>query len=254
MSTASGTGLSGKRVLITGGSSGIGLATAKLFAREGARVAIVGRRVEALREAAAACGKDVLAIPADVADADQAAAAVKAAIAAFGGLDILVNAAGIVVPSTLAELTPERWRAVIDVNLSGTFYMAREAGLHMREAGAGTIVNVGSELSSIGMPMFADYCASKFGVIGLTKALALELAPTVTVNAIAPGPVDTPMMAGELALAADPVAALDEAKQRVPLRRFATAEEVAAGIRYLAVEAGFATGSVLGLDGGTTAG
>jgi NAD(P)-dependent dehydrogenase (short-subunit alcohol dehydrogenase family) len=254
MSATGSHSLSGKRALITGGSSGIGLATAKLFAREGARVALVGRRADALCEAAASCGAGAVAIPADVADATEAAKAVKEAIAAFGGLDILVNAAGIVTPLALAELTPERWRQVIDVNLSGSFYMAREAGLHMRAAGGGTIINVGSELSSIGMPMYVDYCASKFGVIGLTKALALELAPKVTVNAIAPGPVDTPMMEAELKLAADPVAALEEAKLRVPLRRLATADEVAAGIRYLAVEARYATGSVLALDGGTTAG
>ena len=122
----------------------------------------------------------------------------------------------------------------------------------MAAAGGGSIVNVGSELSSIGMAMYAPYCASKFGVIGLTKALAAELAPTVRVNVVCPGPIDTPMMDAELDWFEDPVAVRAEAIERVPLKRFAAPEEVVEAIRFLAFEAPFATGTTLPLDGGTT--
>lgn len=122
----------------------------------------------------------------------------------------------------------------------------------MSAAGGGAIVNVGSELSSIGMALYAPYCASKFGVVGLTKALAAELAPRVRVNVVCPGPIDTPMMDAELEWYPDPGATRREAIERIPLKRFATAEEVVDAIRFLAFDAPFATGAVLPLDGGTT--
>jgi NAD(P)-dependent dehydrogenase (short-subunit alcohol dehydrogenase family) len=155
-------------------------------------------------------------------------------------------------PTPLEDLEPEGWREVIDINLSGTFHVAREAGLRMLDDAGGVIVNVGSELSSIGMGQYSAYCASKFGVIGLTKALAAELAPTVRVNVVCPGPIDTPMMDAEIEWYPDPEATRREAIERVPLKRFAQPEEVAGAIRFLAFEAPFATGAVLPLDGGTT--
>jgi NAD(P)-dependent dehydrogenase (short-subunit alcohol dehydrogenase family) len=245
-------GLEGSRVLITGASSGVGLAAARVFAEEGATIALAARRGEILREAAAELGHGAIALPVDVADPAAVADAVASAYEEFGGLELVVNAAGVGMPTPLQDLEADMWREVIDINLSGTFYVAREAGLRMLKQGGGSIVNVGSELSSVGMGMYSVYCASKFGVVGLTKALAAELAPTVRVNVVCPGPIDTPMMDAEIEWFSDPAEARKQALERVPLKRFATPEEIAAAIRFLAVDAPYATGAVLPVDGGTT--
>lgn len=245
--------LAGKRALVTGASSGIGEAVARRFAAEGARVALVARRADVLQGLAKELGSGAIALQADVAEPDQVAKAVRSAVQQLGGLDIVVNAAGVDGPASLRDMTPDVWRRVIDINLSGTFYVAREAALHMLEAGSGTIINVGSELSFMGMGLYVHYCASKAGVIGLTKALAVELAPTVTVNAICPGPVDTPMMEAEIAWFPDPAAARQGSIDRVPMKRWASPEEVATAIVFLAADAPYATGTLLSLDGGTTA-
>jgi NAD(P)-dependent dehydrogenase (short-subunit alcohol dehydrogenase family) len=242
----------GSRVLITGASSGVGLAAAREFAAEGARVALLARREEVLEALAAELGDGAVAQPTDVADPAAVAVAVEAACDAFGGLDVVVNAAGVGLPTPLDELDPRGWQEVIDINLSGTFYVAREAALRMLAGDGGTIINVGSELSSIGMAFYAPYCASKFGVIGLTKALAAELAPAVRVNAVCPGPIDTPMMDAELEWYPDPEATRADAIERVPLKRFAAPEEIVEAIRFLAFDAPYATGATLPLDGGTT--
>jgi NAD(P)-dependent dehydrogenase (short-subunit alcohol dehydrogenase family) len=244
--------IDGTRVLITGASSGVGKAAARELAGDGARVALLARRASALDELATELGDAALALPTDVADASAVAKAVAAAHEAFGGLDVAINAAGIGMPTPLEDLDAEGWREVIDINLSGTFHVARESGLRMLADGGGTIVNIGSELSSIGMSQYSAYCASKFGVIGLTKALAAELAPSVRVNVVCPGPIDTPMMDAEIDWYPDPEATRREAIERVPLGRFAQPEEVVRAIRFLAFEAPFATGTVLPLDGGTT--
>lgn len=243
--------LSQKVVLITGGSSGIGAAAARRFAAEGARVAVIARRADALGKLAQQIG--ALAIAADVSDGPQVAAAVRTAAETLGNPDIVVNSAGVCIPASLAETDDDSWRRHIDVNLSGSFYVARETGLRMAAGRGGTIINVGSELSVIGMARYVAYCAAKAGVIGLTKSLAAELAPKVTVNAICPGPVDTPMLRAEFEYFGDAEQVAAEAVKRVPLRRFATADEIAAGIYYLAVDAPYASGTTLELDGGTTA-
>ena len=246
------TGLLGSRVIVTGASSGVGLATAKAFAADGAKVALVARRGSIIADLALELGTSAIALPADVADPHAVASVVTAAHDAFGGLDLVVNAAGTGGPTHLEDLTPQVWRDVIDTNLSGAFYMCRTAGLRMREEGGGVIVNIGSELSSIGMACYVHYCASKFGMIGLTKALAAELAPSVRVNVVCPGPIDTPMQDAAIAWYPDPVAARRGSVERVPLKRIASPDEVVAAIRFLAVDAPFATGAVLPLDGGTT--
>jgi NAD(P)-dependent dehydrogenase (short-subunit alcohol dehydrogenase family) len=244
--------VAGSRIVITGASSGVGLIAARTFAGAGASVALLARRAELLDELAGELGDRAIAQPTDVTDPDAVAAALGAAHDAFGGLDVVVNAAGVGMPTPLDGLDPRGWQEVIDINLSGTFYVAREAALRMLEGDGGSIVNVGSELSSIGMGFYAPYCASKFGVIGLTKALAAELAPTVRVNAVCPGPIDTPMMDAELEWYPDPEATRADAIERVPLRRFAAPEEVVEAIRFLAFDAPYATGATLPLDGGTT--
>jgi NAD(P)-dependent dehydrogenase (short-subunit alcohol dehydrogenase family) len=242
--------LAGKVALITGASSGIGAATARLFAAEGAELALLARRPGPLAELASELGNGTLTLPADVADSDQVAAAVARAAERFGRLDVVVNCAGTLVPGRVEETNDEDWHRQIEVNLSGSFFVARAAA--PRIAPGGSIVNLGSELSVMGMGMYVGYCASKAGVIGLTRALAAELAPDVRVNAICPGPVDTPMLTAELESFGPYEELHAETVERVPLGRLATAEEVAAGILYLAAEAGYATGTTLELDGGTT--
>jgi NAD(P)-dependent dehydrogenase (short-subunit alcohol dehydrogenase family) len=137
--------------------------------------------------------------------------------------------------------------------LSGTFYVAREAALHMRRSGGGSIVNVASDLASMGVPGLVHYCAAKAGVVGLTRALALELAPLVRVNAVCPGPIDTPMVRAGLEAGPDPIEARRLKESTVPLNRLADPDEVAAAIYFLAVEGTFATGTSMAFDGGTSA-
>jgi NAD(P)-dependent dehydrogenase (short-subunit alcohol dehydrogenase family) len=244
--------LDGRAALITGASSGIGEATAQAFVREGAQVALVARRREQLERLAASLGDGAAAIAADVSDPAAAAGAVQDAASQFGRLDVVVNSAGIVRPLSLADLDAQAWRETIETNLSGSFYVAREAGLHMVDNGGGAIINLGSDLSILGMPMYVAYCTSKAGVIGLTKALAAELAPKVRVNAVCPGPVDTPMLEAEFNCFPDPKAAHDVTLERLPLKRFATADEVAGAVLYLAADASYATGTTLEFDGGST--
>jgi NAD(P)-dependent dehydrogenase (short-subunit alcohol dehydrogenase family) len=242
----------GIRALVTGASSGVGRAVATQLAREGAQVALLARRAAVLAELSEELGGTTLALACDVADAEQAERAVASASEQLGGLDLVVNSAGVCLPVALEDLDTATWGESLAINLTGTFSIARAAGLIMRSRAGGSIVNVGSELGSIGMAGFAHYCAAKAGVVGLTKALAAELAPSVRVNAVLPGPIDTPMLEAELALTDDPAATRVEALERVPLGRFATAAEVAEAILYLGLDAGYATGACLALDGGTT--
>jgi NAD(P)-dependent dehydrogenase (short-subunit alcohol dehydrogenase family) len=241
------------RVLVTGAGSGVGEATARLFARRGARVALLGRRSEELARVAAEIGGGARAIVADVSDPQSASAGVRAAIRELGGLDVAVNAAGVAGYALLEDLDDAAWRQVIDTNLSGTFYVSREAALHLRAEGGGSIVNVASDLATMGVAGLVPYCASKAGVVGLTRALAIELAPHVRVNVVCPGPIDTPMLRAGVDAADDPARALREKEATVPLNRLADPDEIARAIYFLALEATFATGTSLALDGGTSA-
>lgn len=241
------------RVLITGATSGVGEATAKLFAKRGARVALLGRRSAELQRVAAEIDAGAHTVVADVSDAGVVKNAVRSAIHVLGGLDVAVNAAGVAGHVALEDLTEDHWHEVLETNLSGTFYVAREAALHMRRHGGGAIVNVASDLAAIGVPGLVHYCAAKAGVVGLTRALALELAPLVRVNAVCPGPIDTPMVRSGLSAAPDPLAARRLKESTVPLNRLADPDEVAAAIYFLAVEGTFATGTSMAFDGGTSA-
>ena len=248
--------LAGKRALITGASSGIGEATARMFAREGAAsVALVARDRDALEALAGELGGGdaAFALICDVSDDAAVASMVAEAWDRMAGIDVLVHSAGVSNLALLDDLTPAHWRGVIDINLSGAFYVCREVGLRMRgTAGGGSIVTVASDSALLGEAAFIAYCASKGGLVAMTRALAAEMLPNVRVNAVLPGAIDTPMVARDLAALDDPGGAMKEIEARIPMGRLGRAEEVATAILYLAVDATYATGASLSLDGGTT--
>jgi NAD(P)-dependent dehydrogenase (short-subunit alcohol dehydrogenase family) len=242
--------------VVTGASSGIGSATAQLLAERGHRVVLLGRNRDALASlkeslAGVAAGAHHVLV-CDVTIPEQVSAAVTSAHKLVGVADGLVNAAGICIPGPLDTVTPESWMATLQTNLTGTFLVSQAIARLMRtEHVTGSILNLGSEASLIGMPHYTAYCASKAGVVGLTRAMAAELAPDIRVNALCPGPVDTPMLRAELAMTGDATAAWAAEMARVPLHKVATAHEIADAAAWL-LGAANATGSVVSLDGGTT--
>jgi meso-butanediol dehydrogenase / (S,S)-butanediol dehydrogenase / diacetyl reductase len=243
-------GLKDKRVLITGGASGIGAATAARFLEEGARVCVLDRDEKACEHVKQELPGLGEAIIADVTDLMQVEAAFAEAIRLMDGIDVVVNNAGISIRHKFLDITPEEWERVIAVNLTGMFYVAQTAARHMWERGSGVILQTASTNGITGYPYYADYNATKAGVIELTRSMALELAPKVRVCAVAPGYVLTPMQRAEYS-----DAMLEEVNRRIPLGRHATPGEVAALFAYLASgDAAFATGQVYTLDGGETAG
>jgi meso-butanediol dehydrogenase / (S,S)-butanediol dehydrogenase / diacetyl reductase len=243
-------GLDGKRVLITGGASGIGAATAARFLDEGSRVCVLDRDAHACEHIKHELPALREAIVADVTNLMQVEAAFAEAIRLMGGVDVLLNNAGISIRHKCLEITPEEWDRVIAVNLTGVFYVARTAARHMWERGSGVILQTASTNGVMGYPYYADYNATKAGVIELTKSMALELAPKVRVCAVAPGYVLTPMQRAEYS-----DAMLAQVNSKIPLGRHASPEEIAALFAYLASDdAAFATGQVYTLDGGETAG
>jgi meso-butanediol dehydrogenase/(S,S)-butanediol dehydrogenase/diacetyl reductase len=243
-------GLKDKRVLITGGASGIGAATAARFLEEGARVCVLDRDAgacERIRHQLPGLGEAIIA---DVTDLMQVEAAFAEALRLMDGVDVLVNNAGISVRHKFLDITPEEWERVTAVNLTGVFYVAQTAARHMWENGSGVILQTASTNGLVGQPYYADYNATKAGVIELTRTIALELAPKVRVCAVAPGYVLTPMQRAEYT-----DAMLEEVNQKVPLRRHARPEEIAGLFAYLASDdAAYATGHVFTMDGGETAG
>ena len=243
-------GLNSKRVLITGGASGIGAATAARFLEEGAQVCVLDRdakAAEAIRHQLPAIAEAIIA---DVTDLMQVEAAFAQAVRAMGAVDVLINNAGISIRHNFLDITPEEWDKVIAVNLTGVFYVAQTAARHMYQRGTGVILQTASTNGTVGQPYYADYNATKAGVIELTKTMALELAPKVRVCAIAPGYVLTPMQRAEYT-----DAMLEEVNQKIPLRRHAKPEEIAALFAFLASDdAAYATGHVYTLDGGETTG
>ena len=238
--------LTGKTALVTGASGGIGAAIARALHAQGATVALSGTRVEALEALAGEFSDRVHVCPADLAAPEAALALIGAAEAAMGGVGILVNNAGLTKDGLALRMSDGDWAKVLDVDLSAPFRLARAALKSMLRRRAGRIINIGSVVGSTGNAGQANYAAAKAGLIGLTKALAQEVASRgITVNLIAPGFIATPM-----------TDALSEAQrtalaEKIPLGRLGAPADIAAAAVYLAAdEAGWITGSTLHINGG----
>jgi NAD(P)-dependent dehydrogenase (short-subunit alcohol dehydrogenase family) len=241
-------GLEGKRVVVTGGTSGIGEAASRRFLEEGARVVALAVGEEEVATAPERI-PGMHAIRCDVADAGKVARAFEEADAVLGGVDVLIANAGISIRKPFLEIEEADWQRVLDVNLTGVFHCAQQAARRMVAAGGGVILMTASTNGLTGHPFYADYNASKAGVILLARTMALELAPTVRVNAVCPGYVLTPMQRAEYT-----DAMLAEVNAGIPLGRHAAPEEIASLYAFLASDEGaYFTGAVLSIDGGETA-
>ncbi|MCH7815728.1 MAG: glucose 1-dehydrogenase [Proteobacteria bacterium] len=246
-----------KKILITGGSRGIGAAAARAFLERGARVAVNGRTADSVAAAMSefGAGDRVVAAPGDVGTVAGCEAAVAAAIDGLEGLDILINSAGVGHSGLIEEMDEATWDETLDVNLKGTFFCIKAALAALRISG-GNIVNLASDAGLIGEHRLVVYCASKGGVVNMTRAMALDLAPEVRVNCVCPGYVDTDMVRRDgIEKSHDPAAAEERIVNYAPMKRISTPEEIAMAIVYLASdEARFVTGAALAIDGGSSAG
>ncbi|HUY15971.1 MAG TPA: 3-oxoacyl-ACP reductase family protein [Acidimicrobiales bacterium] len=242
--------MDGRVAVITGGASGIGAAIATAFAREGADVTLVDQAArddaKDVMDAVGAYGHEVSYHQTDVSSADEVESMTRAVLATFGGVDILVNCAGIFTERSVENMPVEEWDRVLNVNLRGTFLCTRFLLNQMLERGWGRVINVASQLGQIGGVDAAHYSASKAGVIGFTKSLAREVgARGVLVNAIAPGPIETPMLAGETEQWRS------RKLQELPIGRFGTVDEVTPTAVLLASDEGsYYLGQTLGPNGG----
>lgn len=242
--------LDGKVALVTGAAAGIGKCIAEAYLSQGARVIMLDRNPEVTDIATSVGGENATGIVADLTRSDSLNSAVEQAIAAFGGIDILVNSAGVVELQPAEDLTEANWDKTLSINLKSVFMMCQAVGRHMLERGQGRIINLASQAGVVALDQHLAYCASKAGVISLTKVLALEWSPRgINVNAISPTVVLTEL--GRKAWAGEVGEAM---KQKIPTRRFAEPEEIAMAALYLAGNgSGMISGENLVIDGGYTA-
>jgi meso-butanediol dehydrogenase/(S,S)-butanediol dehydrogenase/diacetyl reductase len=250
--------LKDKVCIITGGGSGIGRASALLFARDGARLAVADKRLQAAEAVASECtgeGAQALPVEVDVARAIDVQRMVAATVAAFGRLDVLVNNAGYGIAGSVVETDEQAWDDLMAVNVRGVFLCCKYAIPVMKANGGGAIVNTASVVAAVGIRDRAAYCASKGAVAALTRAVAIDhVGDGIRCNAVAPGTVDTPYFDRILKTSADPAAVRKKLETRQLLGRLGTPEEIAAAILFLAGdESRFATGSILTIDGGMSA-
>lgn len=242
-------GLDGKVAIVTGGSRGIGAAITEALAQDGAHVAAgctSHTKAETFHREITARGLSVSLVEGNIGDPDDCQGVVDRVMEEHGRLDILVNNAGITVDKTVKNMTVEDWHAVLRVNLSGSFYMCKAALVHLSASGTGRIVNISSVIGETGNFGQANYAASKSGLFGLTKTLAIEYASKgVTVNSITPGFIETAM------IMAVPEPVREKILKTIPVGRFGRPDEIARGVRFLVDDdAGYITGSVLAINGG----
>ena len=243
-------GLKGKRVLVTGGASGIGAATGERFLEEGCTVGVLDRDAKANTAVQKTFPQLIAALTADVTVREQVDRAISEFTRLAGGLDVVINNAGISIRHSFLEITQQDWERVLGVNLTGVFHVAQAAARYMMAHQGGVILNTASTNGMMGYPFYADYNATKAGVIELTRSMALELAPKVRVNAVAPGYVLTPMQRAEYT-----EEMLAQVNSKLPLGRHAKPEEVAALFAFLASDdATYLSGHVYVIDGAETAG
>lgn len=248
--------MTGRVALVTGASSGIGRAAAVMLAREGASVALLALPGDALDEALHACaavGPAALSVVADVSSPQSVVEAFEA-VEAWRPVDAVFNNAGISIVAPLRETTDQQWATLVAVNLSGSFYVARQAARVMSGRPRAALVNTASELAVRGQAGYVAYTATKGGILAMTRAQAAELATEgIRVNAVCPGTTDTAMFRAEFKDAPDPDSELRENAESVPLSRIATSEEIASAVVWLlSEEASYVTGAEFVVDGGRT--
>ena len=250
--------LEGKCAVITGAGSGIGRATARLFAEEGARIAIADINHEGAEETLNLIqrgGGSGFCVVMDVAKVSDAEALIRTTADRFGRLDIVVNSAGVELPRSLLETSEEDWERVIAIDLKGVYFVSKWAVAEMVKAGGGVIVNISSGAGIQGFPMMTAYSSAKGGVVAMTRAVAIEYAQQgIRANCICPGVVDTPMSRGYFDSLANPEEVRRQFETMTPMGRFGTPEEIARTVLFLACEdSSYLTGAMIPVDGGLSA-